>query len=152
MIYFVTARDLNMVKIGYSVDPHLRMGMEDASVEVSVLPTFAGLGSGGTGDDDPGKMSFSRDLIERELRVSPNALLAMVAEGNSMEPEFFGGDVMSPGRAQPQAPVPLTYEQFLQFQEQLKSGNKPMPKLNQLPQRQPSSVFAYPDPYGSLGF
>lgn len=75
-------------------DPHLHMGLQDASVDIERLPTWAGVGSGGTGDDDPGRVSFSRDLIERELRADPQHLLAMVAEGNSMEPEFFGGDVI----------------------------------------------------------
>jgi phage repressor protein C with HTH and peptisase S24 domain len=75
-------------------DKYLHLGVEDVSVEIPRLPTWAGLGSGGTGDDDPGKLSFSRDLVERELRADPSSLLAMVAEGNSMEPEFFGGDVI----------------------------------------------------------
>lgn len=75
-------------------DPHLHMGVDDASVEITRLPTWAGLGSGGTGDDDPGKLSFSRDLVERELRADPSSLLAMVTEGNSMEPAFLGGDVI----------------------------------------------------------
>jgi phage repressor protein C with HTH and peptisase S24 domain len=75
-------------------DKHLHMALDDASVEIQVLPTFAGLGTGGTGDDDPGVMAFSRDLIERELRAPPSNLLAMVAEGNSMEPDFQGGDVI----------------------------------------------------------
>lgn len=75
-------------------DKHLHLGVQDATVEIKRLPTFVGLGSGGTGDDDEGELSFSRDLIERELRASPQHLLAMVAEGNSMEPEFFGGDMI----------------------------------------------------------
>lgn len=75
-------------------DPHLHMGVDDASVEIVRLPTWVGLGSGGTGDDDPGTLSFSRDLIERELRAEPSHLLAMIAEGNSMEPDFFGGDMI----------------------------------------------------------
>ena len=73
-------------------DPHLHNGLDDDSVGVRLLPTWVGLGTGGTGDDDPGIVSFSRDLIERELRSSPEHLLAMVAEGNSMEPQFMGGD------------------------------------------------------------
>ena len=71
---------------------HLTMALDDDSVQVTLLSTFVGLGTGGTGDDDPGKISFSRDLVERELRADPETLLAMVAEGNSMEPEFLGGD------------------------------------------------------------
>lgn len=73
-------------------DAHLHMGLQDDSVGVRLLPTWVGLGTGGTGDDDPGIVSFSRDLIERELRADPEQLLAMIAEGNSMEPEFKGGD------------------------------------------------------------
>jgi len=75
-----------------ALDVHLHTGLEDTSVDIQRLPTWVGLGSGGTGDDDPGKVSFSRDLVIRELRADPEALLAMVAEGNSMEPDFRGGD------------------------------------------------------------
>lgn len=73
-------------------DAHLHMALTDDSVKVKLLPTWVGLGEGGTGDDDPGLVSFSRDLVERELRAPPEALLAMVAEGNSMQPDFEGGD------------------------------------------------------------
>ena len=73
-------------------DKHLTLALEDASVGIQLLPTWAGMGTGGTGEDDPGLISFSRDLVERELRADPAQLLAMVAEGNSMEPEFRGGD------------------------------------------------------------
>lgn len=75
-----------------SNDPHLHMGKTDRSVMVKLLPNFVGLGPGGTEDGDEGQISFSRDLIENELRVPVDALLAMVAEGNSMEPDFRGGD------------------------------------------------------------
>lgn len=75
-----------------SNDKHLHNGLEDASVDIQRLPTWVGLGVGGTGDDDPGKVSFSRDLVVRELRADPDSLLAMIAEGNSMEPDFRGGD------------------------------------------------------------
>lgn len=73
-------------------DPHLSMGKTDTSVMIKLLPTFAGLGGGGTGEGDAGEVSFSRDLIENELRKLPTALLAMVAKGNSMAPDFEGGD------------------------------------------------------------
>lgn len=73
-------------------DVHLHFALADASVPIKLLPTWAGLGAGGTGDDQAGIVSFSRDLVERELRADPDHLLAMVAEGNSMEPEFKGGD------------------------------------------------------------
>lgn len=73
-------------------DPYLSTGLADNSVAIKLLPTFVGLGSGGTGEGDEGVVSFSRDLIERELRAPAASLLAMVAEGNSMEPDFRGGD------------------------------------------------------------
>lgn len=73
-------------------DAHLTTALSDETVGITLLPTFAGMGSGGTGDDDAGVVMFSRDLIERELRAPPSELLAMVAEGNSMEPDFKGGD------------------------------------------------------------
>lgn len=73
-------------------DPYLSVGKSGNSVMIKLLPTFVGLGMGGTGEGDEGEISFSRDLIENELRVPPTALLAMVAQGNSMEPEYRGGD------------------------------------------------------------
>jgi len=75
-----------------SDDPYLSAGRTDSAVDIKLLPTFAGLGAGGTGEGDEGYVSFSRDLIENELRALPEALLAIVAEGNSMEPDFRGGD------------------------------------------------------------
>jgi hypothetical protein len=73
--------------------PHwLRYVVEAFDDANALLPNFAGMGAGGSDEGDPGVVSFSRDLIERELRAPANSLLAMVAEGNSMEPEFRGGD------------------------------------------------------------
>lgn len=73
-------------------DPYLSTGTTDAGVLIRLLPTFAGMGAGGTGDGDDGYISMSRDLIERVLRAPAESLRAMVAEGNSMEPDFEGGD------------------------------------------------------------
>jgi len=73
-------------------DPYLSMGRTDDVVGIKMLPNFVGMGAGGSDDGDVGVISFSRDLVERELRAPPEALLAMVAEGNSMEPDFEGGD------------------------------------------------------------
>ena len=73
-------------------DPYLPVALSDDSVAIRLLPTFAGMGGGGTDQGDEGVVSFSRDLIERQLRAAPDALLAMIAEGNSMEPDFRGGD------------------------------------------------------------
>jgi transcriptional regulator with XRE-family HTH domain len=77
---------------GTGEDPYLSVATTDAGVLIRLLPTFAGMGAGGTGDGDEGYVSMSRDLIERELRAPAASLLAMVAEGNSMEPDFEGGD------------------------------------------------------------
>ena len=73
-------------------DPYLDTGAADRGIAIKRLPTFVGLGGGGTFEGDPGIVLFSRDLIENELRAPADALLAMVAEGNSMEPDFKGGD------------------------------------------------------------
>lgn len=64
----------------------------DQTVSIKRLPNFVGMGGGGSDDGEVGEVVFSRDLIERELRSPPDALFAMVAEGNSMEPDFQGGD------------------------------------------------------------
>lgn len=64
----------------------------DSVVAVHRLPNFVGLGAGGSDDGELGSVLISRDLVERELRAAPDDLLAMEAEGNSMEPEFCGGD------------------------------------------------------------
>lgn len=65
---------------------------EDVSVQVERLPTFGGMGGGGTGDADGGSIAFSRLLVESILRARAEDLLAIEAEGNSMEPDFQGGD------------------------------------------------------------
>lgn len=73
-------------------DPHLRMTDTDSVVSIRKLPNFVGMGGGGSDDGEPGVVAFSRDLIERELRAPAEHLFAMVTEGNSMEPDFRGGD------------------------------------------------------------
>jgi phage repressor protein C with HTH and peptisase S24 domain len=65
---------------------------EDQAVLVELLPGFAGMGGGGTGEGDGGTIAFSRSLVETDLRSAPEHLMAVVAEGNSMEPHFYGGD------------------------------------------------------------
>jgi len=61
-------------------------------VEVEVLPTYAGMGGGGTGDDDRTVALLPRDLVEDDLRAKPGDLLVINLRGNSMEPIFFHGD------------------------------------------------------------
>lgn len=61
-------------------------------VEVEVLPTFAGMGGGGTGDDDTAVALLPRDLVEDDLRAKPGDLLVINVRGDSMEPVFLHGD------------------------------------------------------------
>ena len=61
-------------------------------VHVELLPTFAGAGGGGTGDGDQITIAYSRSLIENELRAQPQDILAVLIEGDSMEPDFRSGD------------------------------------------------------------
>lgn len=63
-----------------------------AYVEVEVLPTYAGMGGGGTGDGDRQTTLLPRSLVEDDLRVSPADLLVIDLRGDSMEPDFFNGD------------------------------------------------------------
>ena len=71
----------------------INVARTDDMVKVKLAPTFAGAGAYfGSGDGDEGEVAFSRHLIERELKVSANDLLAMIVEGNSMEPAYYGGD------------------------------------------------------------
>lgn len=61
-------------------------------VAVDILPTFAGMGGGGTGDADRETALVSRRLVEDELRAKPVDLLVINVRGNSMEPMFHHGD------------------------------------------------------------
>jgi len=61
-------------------------------VSVEVLPTFAGMGGGGTGDADREQALISRHLVVAELRAKPADLLLIDVRGNSMEPLFLHGD------------------------------------------------------------
>jgi phage repressor protein C with HTH and peptisase S24 domain len=61
-------------------------------VSVEVLPTFAGMGGGGTGDADRETALISRRLVYDELRAHPADLLVINVRGNSMEPLFHHGD------------------------------------------------------------
>jgi len=61
-------------------------------VEVEVLPTFAGMGGGGTGDADRETAMVSRRLVSDELRATASDLLLINVRGNSMEPMFHHGD------------------------------------------------------------
>lgn len=70
--------------------------VEDAAprdyLPVEILPSFGGMGGGGTGEGDRETGLVSRRLIEDELRARPSELLIIEARGDSMEPDFFHGD------------------------------------------------------------
>jgi len=59
---------------------------------VEVLPSYAGMGGGGTGDGDRSQALISRSLIEDELRAKPSDLILIEARGESMMPDFHHGD------------------------------------------------------------
>lgn len=59
---------------------------------VDILPSFAGMGGGGSGDGDHGQALISRALIEDELRAKPSDVLIIETRGSSMEPDFQHGD------------------------------------------------------------
>lgn len=61
-------------------------------VEVEVLPTFAGMGGGGTGDGDRAMALVPRALIVDVLRGRPSDFLLIDVRGDSMEPDFRHGD------------------------------------------------------------
>lgn len=63
-----------------------------AYLPVEVLPSFGGMGGGGTGEGDLETALVPRHLVEDELRAKPADLLLIEARGSSMEPDFQHGD------------------------------------------------------------
>lgn len=61
-------------------------------VEVEVLPTYAGMGGGGTGEGDRAVALVSRALIVDELKGNPSDFILIDVRGDSMEPDFHHGD------------------------------------------------------------
>lgn len=61
-------------------------------VEVEVLPTYAGMGGGGTGEGDREIALVPRSLIIDVLRGHPGDFLLINVRGDSMEPDFRHGD------------------------------------------------------------
>lgn len=73
-------------EVGDRADPTM------AYVAVEVLPTYAGMGGGGSGDADPSTALLPRSLVEDQLRAKPQDLLLIDVRGDSMEPVFQQGD------------------------------------------------------------
>lgn len=61
-------------------------------VQVEVLPTYAGMGGGGTGDGDRKMALLPRSLVEDELGAKPSDLIVVPVRGDSMVPDFYQGD------------------------------------------------------------
>lgn len=66
--------------------------LPSAYLPIDVLPSFAGMGGGGTGEGDLSQALMSRTLIEDELRAKPSDLILIEARGESMLPDFHHGD------------------------------------------------------------
>lgn len=60
--------------------------------EVDMMPTFGGMGGGGTGEGDPERALLPRALLEDQLRGTAKDFLLIEVRGDSMVPEFLHGD------------------------------------------------------------
>jgi phage repressor protein C with HTH and peptisase S24 domain len=61
-------------------------------VDVTVLPSYAGMGGGGTGEGEREIAKLPRRLIEEELRGKPSDFELIDVRGDSMQPDFEHGD------------------------------------------------------------
>lgn len=59
---------------------------------VDILPSYAGMGGGGTGEGEHAQALIPRALIEDELKAKPKDLILIEARGESMMPDFLHGD------------------------------------------------------------
>lgn len=67
--------------------------LDDAAyVDVAVMPSYAGMGGGGTGEGDRQIAKLPRRLIEEELRGKPADFELIDVRGDSMMPDFHHGD------------------------------------------------------------
>lgn len=61
-------------------------------VGISMLPSYAGAGGGGTGEGDHELAPLPRRLIVDQLRGQPSDFILLDVRGDSMEPDFHHGD------------------------------------------------------------
>jgi len=61
-------------------------------VPIAVLPSYGGMGGGGTGEGDRVMAKLPRRLIEEELRGQPGDFELIDVRGDSNFPEFHHGD------------------------------------------------------------
>jgi hypothetical protein len=77
----------------FGVDADLPMQRADRDyLPVEILPTFGGMGGGGTGDGDPGTGLIPRRVIEDELHGTASDFLLIDTRGDSALPDFQHGD------------------------------------------------------------
>lgn len=63
-----------------------------AYVPIDIMPTYAGMGGGGTGDDDIERALVPRYLIEDVFRGRPSDFVIIRTRGDSMYPDFEQDD------------------------------------------------------------
>jgi len=61
-------------------------------VDVDVLPSYGGMGGGGSGEGDRIIAKLSRTLVEDELKGRAGDFLLIDVRGDSMKPDFWHGD------------------------------------------------------------
>lgn len=84
--------DTDIVRQARKLEDDFEAGLVGAYVAVEVLPTYAGMGGGGTGEGDRQMALLPRSLVEDELRAKPEDLLVINVRGNSMQPVFCQDD------------------------------------------------------------
>lgn len=78
---------------GFGLEPdQLDQESKQEYVAIEVLPSYAGMGGGGSGEGDPQTGLVPRAYVENELRARPSDLLLLEARGESMAPDFLHGD------------------------------------------------------------
>jgi hypothetical protein len=61
-------------------------------VPIDILPTYAGMGGGGTGEGEVERALVPRYLIEDVFRGRPSDFVVVRTRGDSMEPDFYQDD------------------------------------------------------------
>ena len=78
---------------GFGSEPDLPVAPSLISyLPVDILPTYAGMGGGGTGDDDIERAMIPRYLIEDVFRGKPSDFVVVRTRGDSMSPDFEHDD------------------------------------------------------------
>lgn len=78
---------------GFGAEPDLPIAPSMISyLPVDILPTYAGMGGGGTGDSDLEHALIPRYLIEDVFRGKPSDFVVVRTRGDSMSPDFEHDD------------------------------------------------------------